>query len=241
MISKREKKNIEARIDLMNAVGVALKKYGFTKLGVNLVAEQAKMDKTAIYRHFNDFEELLKAYIEKQDYWLMSLKDYENKEVESFEQLTKLFFEEQIEVLYKNKELQQLILWELADGDGIAAPITVKREIYSQNILNQSRHILEKQNVNFNFIIAIILGGVYYLILHKNTGAFCELDLQKKAHKDELIKTINWLIDILFRQTKHNSIEQIVINSYKKGLAVSDIAEITGLGAANVEAILSTV
>lgn len=230
MLSKREKKAIAAKIDLLEAVGSALKKYGFAKLGINLVAAEAKMDKTAIYRYYSSIEELLKAYIEKQDYWLTSLKEYGNKEIKDRPGFTKSFFKEQIEILFSNEELQQLIIWEIADKDKIAAPITVKREIYSQGLLRQGRDILSNYGINFNHILSILLGGVYYGILHKDKGAFCELDLTQKKHKEDLTKTIEWLIDLVFSASEEMSeIEKIAIRAYKKGLSINDIIEITGL------------
>ena len=59
--------------------------------------------------------------------------------------------------------ITQLILWELADKDNIAAPITVKREVYSEGVLKQSRISIEKTGINFNFILSVLLGGIYYL------------------------------------------------------------------------------
>ncbi len=235
MISKRESNVIKAKMDLLNAVGMALQKHGFAKLGINTVAAQAKMDKTAIYRYYSNFEELLRSYIDKQEYWLKSLKDYGDKEIEDLNKLAKQFIHEQIEALMTSEEFCQLILWELADKDGIAAPITVKREIYSKSILNQSKTILEKCGINFNFILAVILGGLYYLIIHKDKYPFCEVDLTQEKHKDELIKTLDWLIDLLFETNKRsNEIENIALRLYKKGMDKDEILEVTNINVENL-------
>ena len=115
MVTKREVNAIKVKADLLESVGLALKKHGFAKLSVTTVAAEAKMDKTAIYRYYSDFKDLLKAYIDQQDYWLKSLKNYGNQEIENMNEVAKLFIREQIEALMSSEEFRQLLLWELAD------------------------------------------------------------------------------------------------------------------------------
>lgn len=230
MISKRESNAIKARMDLLNAVGLALQKHGFAKLGINTVAAEAKMDKTAIYRYYSNFEDLLRAYIDQQEFWLKSLKEYGNREIDDMNKLAKIFIREQVEDLMASEEFRQLILWELADKEGIATPITVKREMYSKNILEQSKAILDNCGINFNFILSIILGGLYYVTIHKDKYPFCEVDLTQKKHKDELIRTLDWLIDLLFETNKQvGEVEKIALRLRSKGMTRDEIMEITNV------------
>ena len=238
MITKRERNNITAKMDMLNAVKTALIKHGFAKLGINVVAEEASIDKSAIYRYFGNFEGLLSAYIDKQDYWLQSIQQYAPKD-KITKELAKKIIREQYEALYNNEELQELIRWEIAERGIISAPITVKREIYSQEILKESRHILDNCGVNFNFLLSIILGGIYYIILHKEKGAFCEVDILHRKQKDELIKTLDWLIDLLFETNEtQGKMKQIAVNASKKGLTNNDIADILEISEEDVKALL---
>ncbi len=239
MISKRESNAIKAKMDLLNAVGVALKKHGFAKLGINTVAAEAKMDKTAIYRYYNGFEDLLKAYVDHQEHWLESLKMIGERKIPDMNKLIKDFLREQIEILMDSEEFQQLLVWELADKDNIAAPITVKREIYSEGILKQSRVSLEKSGINLNFIMAVLIGGIYYLVIHKNQYKFCEVDLNQKKHKEELIRTLDWLIDLLFETNRQVSeVEEIAKRLYNKGMSKDEIMEITNISSQKLDVIL---
>lgn len=230
MITKRESNAIKARMDLLNAVGIALKKHGFAKLGINSVAAEANIDKTAIYRYYDGFDDLLRAYIEQQEYWIKPLKDIGNQKIKDMKGLIKSFFADQFDALMTSEEFQQLILWELADKDNIAAPITVKREIYSEGILEQSRVSLDKTGINLNFIISVLLGGIYYVVIHKNQYKFCEVDLTQKRHKDELIRTLDWLVDLLFETNEQVSkVEKIARKLYERGMSRDEIIEITNI------------
>jgi len=230
MITKRESNAIKVKMDLLNAVGLALKKYGFAKLSINTIATEANIDKTAIYRYYEGFEDLLKAYIEKQDYWIKPIRDLGNRQINDMKEVVKTFFKDQFNTLMTSDEFQQLILWELADKDNIAAPITVKREVYSEGVLKQSRISIEKTGINFNFILSVLLGGIYYLVIHKNQYQFCEVDLNQKKHKDELLRTLDWLVDLIYKENEQVSeIEQIAINAHKEGLDIETINRITGI------------
>lgn len=59
----------ETKRKLIAAVGSLLARKGFAKLGVNAVANEAKVDKVLIYRYFGDFESLCKSYAESTDFW----------------------------------------------------------------------------------------------------------------------------------------------------------------------------
>ena len=238
MISKRERNNITAKMDMLDAVKAALIKHGFAKLGINLVAEEANIDKSAIYRYFGNFEGLLSAYIDKQDYWLQSIQLYTPKD-NITKELAKKIIREQFDALYYNEELQELIRWEIAERGIVSAPITVKREIYSQGILDESRKILDNCGINFNFLLSIIFGGIYYIILHKEKGPFCEVDIMQKKQKDELLKSLDWLMDLLFETNENkNKIRQAAINANKKGISNIDIAEIFDVSIDEVEKML---
>jgi AcrR family transcriptional regulator len=52
---RRRRNTIAVKLDLIDAVGTVLKKHGFSKLGINVVAEEAGVDKNVIYRNFGDF------------------------------------------------------------------------------------------------------------------------------------------------------------------------------------------
>lgn len=238
MISKRERNSITAKMDMLNAVRTTLIKHGFAKLGINLVSEEASMDKSAIYRHFGDFKGLLAAYIEKQDYWLQSIQQF-NPNEKITKELVKKLIREQYDTLYNSQELQELIRWEIAEKGNTSSQITVKREIYSKDILEKSRNLLSHSNVNFNFILALVFGGIYYVILHKEKGPFCEVDLTRKAQKEELMETIDWLIDRLFETHETQEIlKKRVVSARQEGNGVDSIARIFDISVDEVKALL---
>lgn len=54
---------------LINAVGSLLSREGFSALGVNAIAREARVDKVLIYRYFDGLDGLLCAYARQDERW----------------------------------------------------------------------------------------------------------------------------------------------------------------------------
>ncbi len=136
--------------------------------------------------------------MKKQDYWLLRLKEYGDSEAENKRTFTKTILTEELEGLYKSKELQKLLIWELSDEDDIVTSLVLKREIMAEKLLDKGKYILKGYGINFNLIQAILIAGIYYLVLHKDKSTFCDMDLNKKTDQDELSRSIEWLVDLIY-------------------------------------------
>jgi len=237
MEGKRRRRNtIAVKIDLIDAVGTVLKNHGYSKLGINIVAQEAGVDKNVIYRNFKDFDTLLEEYVEKQDYWLRTMKELGKIGIENHREFMKQLLFEQFQSLYSNKELQQLLIWELGDKGNFTTSLAIKREIYSEGIIKQYQPLLDDFGVEFNSIAAIMIAGIYYLILHKDKSTFCETDINQKNERENFLNTVNWLIDLIFDKIdKVSQLEKVAINAYKEGIEIETIAKITTLSIEKIE------
>lgn len=236
MVNKRRRNALATRLALIDAVGDTLKKLGYAKLKINTVAQESGMDKTAIYRNFRDFDELLEAYIESQDFWLLKLKEIGKHPIENHREFMKQILKEQFDSINSNEEFQQLLIWELGDKEGFMEAFPLKREIMAQGLFKQIGIVLEDIDVNLNAVYAILIAGINYLILHQDKSTYCNLDITKKDDKDELLKTIFWIVDLIFdKKEAISEVEQIAIKAHKKGIVIDDIAEITGLSKEKIE------
>lgn len=227
---RRRRNTIAVKMDLIDAVGSVLKKHGFAKLGINLVAEEARVDKNVIYRNFEDFDKLLEAYVEKQDFWFMALKEHGSEKIKDRRAFMKYMLTDQFKAVYSSKEFQQLLLWELGDRDDFTTSIAIKREILAEGIFAQYRSLLDNYGMKFNSIVAILISSIYYLVLHREKSTFCQTDLTKKKEREEFIKTIEWLTDLIFDKIEaKNETERIAVNALKEGVDIGTISRITGL------------
>ena len=230
MPSTREKKAVAAKMTLIKTIGKILKERGYSKLSINLVSEESGVDKTFIYRHYKDFDGLLKSYIEQQDYWLKNLKEATKGNITDFRGFMKKLLVNQFHDIYRNEEIQQFLVWELGDKEGFTTKVAIEREILAEKIFEQFKDVFSKFRIDLNVITAIFVSAIYYLILHRDKSTFCGYDFTEKQDVNEFIKTLEWLIDVLFDKLEFdNKLEQVAVKAHKKGMSVDDIAEITGL------------
>ncbi len=68
----------------------------------------------------------------------------------------------------------------------------------AEKLLDKGKDILKRYSINFNLIQAILIVGIYYLVLHKDKSTFCDMDLNKKTDRDELSRSIEWLVDFIY-------------------------------------------
>lgn len=239
MVNVRERKAIAAKLALMKAIGKILKEKSYSKLSINLVSDEADVDKAFIYRHFDDFEGLLKAYIERQDHWLMNLEELTKQPISDHREFMKELLINQFLGIYGNEEFQQFLVWELGDKVGFTSKVSVEREILAKPIFEQCKEVFKDYRIDLNVIYAWLSAGIYFLILHKDVSTFCEYDFTKKQDVDEFLKTLNWLVDVLFDKLESDrKLEQVAIKAYEKGLSIDDVGEITGLSCNKVKALI---
>lgn len=237
---KRRRNTIAVKMDLIDAVGSVLKKHGFSKLGINIVAEEAGVDKNVIYRNFETFDKLLEAYVEKKDFWLRTLEENRDKKIEDPRAFLKYLLFEHFNTLYSNEEFQQLLIWELGGKDDFTTSLAIKREVLSNKINIQGETLLRDFDINFNFISATLIAGIYYLILHKDKSTFCNTDIAEKKDREDYIKAIDWLVDLIFDKIESASYaERIVIKAHSGGMGTEAIAELAELSIDKVQKIIN--
>ncbi len=231
----KRRKAISIKMALIEGVGKVLTEQGFHKLGINVVSEEANVSKVLIYKHYESFDNLLRAYIEKQDYWLNILKSYGKNPVENQREFMKEMMCNQFDFQLKNNEFSEMLIWELADKEDFASTIAVKREIISQGLISQYSNLLDINGLRFNNFVAILISSMYYLLIHKEKSTFCGVDLNDKKEQEMFKEFICWMIDLVFDKIEEKGkIKEIIIKAHQKGISIEDIAEITGVSIGEV-------
>ena len=69
-ISGHEKNRDKTMERLIDAVGTIIKNKGYKGLGLNAIAKEAGVSKILIHRYFGGVDQLIEAYVLKNDYWM---------------------------------------------------------------------------------------------------------------------------------------------------------------------------
>jgi AcrR family transcriptional regulator len=191
---------------LIAAVGEILKSDGYHSLGVNRVARQAGVNKKLIYRYFGSLNYLIETYIIENDYWMVFTNRMQDMiKQESFSDMQEMIagiLQNQFKFFLSEPEMQRLILWELSSKEPLLKSIHQARESTGQQLLEMTDGHFKGGNVNFRAVAALLVGGIYYTILHiqNNGGLFCDLDLHTETGQNEILKAIEQIIHWSFEK-----------------------------------------
>jgi len=181
---------------LLDAVGEIIRKEGFRSLNVSKVAKMAELDRKLIYRYFRNLDGLIEAYIVQHDYWVSFAEHFKellasDEEPDTAVLITKIL-QDQFRYFLKEENMQYLVLMELTQNIEILQSIHHVREWIGQQIFERTDPHFDGGPVNFRAISALLVGGIYYIILHArfNGSQFADVDVASEKGRADLLRAI---------------------------------------------------
>jgi AcrR family transcriptional regulator len=158
-IKKRDRERTKGKI--LKAVGEVIEQYGTDKVGVNLIARTAGVNKVLIYRYFESVDGLMEEYIKSGEYTSTTGDDYiENIEPVQPEERGKAMTALMLTFLHdlrERKATRDILRWEIGTG----------KSVLSDAKNNVANRLLEKIGDLPNFkdtsaLMAFLTAGIYY-------------------------------------------------------------------------------
>jgi AcrR family transcriptional regulator len=187
---------------LIDAVGIIVKTKGFSAVSISKVAREAGVDRKLVYRYFGNMNNLTEAYISENDYWLLFGDELRRLSKDLSEGSSQIaitnVLQELCKFFLKDQQMQGLILMELSGSNPMMRSIHNYRESVGQQFLKATDGHFQNSHINFRAVAGLLVGGIYYMILHtrKNGYNFADLDLKSedgtKAIIDTIAQIVNW-------------------------------------------------
>lgn len=233
-----KRKPIDIQQALYTAITQIISERGFPHLNIQNVARKAAVSKDIIYKYYQKFDNLLEKYFEQYDFWLTFAHTISNR-YSSYEDFFKGILNELYTIMEQNKEFQCIIRWEVAAPNNFVAAKAQWREKFCQDMLEENEKYYAPYGIDIKTLYAVLISGIYYLILRKDISTFCDVDFSSKEGKARMNRTIEFLGDLLTdhiqkkQQDDHN--KQIASNLLKRNLSYEEIGEIMQLTPQEVE------
>jgi AcrR family transcriptional regulator len=185
--------------DLLEAVGKILSEHGFRSLNTKNITDLIGKDKNIIRYHFKSLKDLEKSYINEKDYWPPFFKRFNlglSPERKKVEQMFTELMQENFRYFFSNKEMQQIILWQISEANPLLRSISENRETEGAKLLQLTDPYFQGTDINFRAILALLLGGLYYVTLHAryNKSTVSGIDVNQAEDRKEVIKTIGHVL-----------------------------------------------
>ena len=205
-IHKKDKE--ETKFKLIKATGEIFMAKGYSGLNASKIADKAGVSKTLVYRYFGNVQELFKEYLRYKDYWI-SFEDHIDDLVtanrnDSGKELAKSTLENQIQYFLHNKEMQQIIRWQITEPNDISRSVADSREQMGEHMFGIIDPYFKDSDVNFRALMAVSVAGIYFLVLNAkiNGSTFCGVDLNKDEDIKEVEKAVKQLVDLAYEKAK---------------------------------------
>ena len=209
--SKRSKAEIER--DLVAAITDIVVQRGFTQLAINNVSEQAHVTKRVIYENYGTFENLLRVYFVKHDFWTDLVLSKIAGECSDAKDFFVAVLKEFYRTFDENPIFQCIVRWE------IAAPNDFVRK--------GAKNLFQPLGVDIEALYAVLISGIYYLVLRKDVSTFCNIDFSTTAGTERRSGLIAKLAEFLFAGLEvAEGKKRSAIRLLSRGIPPREVAEI---------------
>lgn len=201
----KERNKEQTKQKLINATLELLRDNGFASLGVNAIAEQAKVNKALIYRYFDGLPGLMREAAEALDLTQTKIIDFtlpNDKEAD-----LKIFFQTGFRSMHEKLQndpfAQKLMIQELSEENDITKAFAKAAEEQGLQATEQARSFISnisKQDIgdthDFQAIFAIVSAAISYLTLRSSTvQMFNGVDIQSKEGWDRICSSLALLLE----------------------------------------------
>lgn len=183
---------------ILVAVEAILARDGFSALGVNEIARQAKVDKVLIYRYFGGLPELLRAFGERGNFWPTIeelLPDIEALRKKTQTELLTVFLQRFIDALRKRPLTIEILAMEIDAPNALSLVLDEVREEWGKSVAQILGGDSHPDALELNVSITLIVAGAQHLLVRaRRTEMWSGIPIQQEQGWDAIKHGIAWLV-----------------------------------------------
>ncbi|MHA4737141.1 TetR/AcrR family transcriptional regulator [Dyadobacter sp. MSC1_007] len=191
-VKKRDRERTKSKI--LKAVGEVIEQHGTEKVGVNLIARTAGVNKVLIYRYFESVDGLMEQYVKSGEYTSTLSTDYiDNIPQLSPEERSKALMSLMhtfTKDLRERKATRDLLRWEIGTGKSM---LSDARNQVANRILTKIGDLPYYHDTSA--LIAFISAGIYFMTISSDyREKMLDVDLQSDDGWNRIEKVIENII-----------------------------------------------
>lgn len=201
-------KKMRTMQSIMDAVGRIIEKRGYPGLTIMNIEAEAKQHRRLIYLYFGNIDNLIETYIRQKDFWLFATQDFIKQLKSDSLQIDKKdivkLLQDQLNTMLDDKVLQGILHWELGKSNEVLRTVMERRIKIGEQLFEAVEPDFENKGVDLRAIMALLIGGVYYISMHSNTTAsfFCGIDVNQSDGKKRIANALETIVDWIYENLK---------------------------------------
>jgi len=210
---KRRKKRSKADIALAirQAAIEQIKEDGFSASLVTGIMKRAQIEPVVFYNRYKNIEEFYDGLVKEYDYWINDIVKRIPSELTTQEGYKNMLLG-LLASLRQDSVMLELLRWEVTDGNLITIRTAMIRELQTMSLTSEFQNLFKDTDLDIVAYSTLLIGGIYFLSLHKDRSPFCGIDLNTEEGVDRLSKTLDKLSKLIFdykqKQAKMDALAQ---------------------------------
>lgn len=172
--------------------------YGFGNVNLSALMKAANIEANVFYRRYGSMDNLYDRLAKQYDFWINDAIDVSSLNILG----PKKFFAETFKTLYRNLSdntvMQKLLLYEMSVINETTKRTAETRDIMNLNLIAFYDNLFKLAKINIKAIMANLIGGIYYLILHRRCAKTCTIDFSTQEGEKVFFEWIDFLTDAIF-------------------------------------------
>lgn len=212
--------------DIRKAAVDQIMKRGFSASLVTEIIKKAKIEPPVFYHRYKDLDEFYSEFVKGYDYWFSDIADKAMKSSDNPKDQFVALMNGLQEALKEKSVMLELLRWEVAEGNDTTRRTATLREMFTLPLAEKYKILFENTCVDFVALSSLLIGGLYYLNLHKEQSTFCTIDMTKEDGLERINKAINTFANIMFSFLEHRDTKQDVAKRMRaKGIDEQTVKE----------------
>lgn len=188
--------------DILRSMSSIVLEQGVFGVTFKEVSKRARAEQSVLLRRFKDESNMIRYYTQQFDYFINNALDLQKEAAElssplDFFRNLALRFEK---ALHHNKEMQEIMKWELLVNSKSTRQSARKREHTLSQVMDSITEPLSDEKVNPNALLAVLVAGLYYLTLREERSTFCGIEFHTKKGRALLVETLVSIVEAFLKK-----------------------------------------
>ena len=219
---RRTKVDIQA--DIVKAAESLIKKKGFASMLVTELIKKARIEPLVFYNRYDNLGEFYDEFVKKYDYWfsdVLSGSQFPTDDVNGFISI----FKEVQKALSDRSVMLELLRWEIAEGNETTVRTAMLREMHTLPLVKTYEEKFKGTDIDIAAISSLIIGGIYYLNLHRDRSLFSGIDIKKESGLKRIEDAIVMMGHMIYQYKESKDLKLIIAERFKKEGISQDIID----------------
>lgn len=210
--------NVDIQADIIKAAESLVKKKGFASMLVTELIKKARIEPLVFYNRYDNLSEFYDEFVKRYDYWFKGVLTGVQFPTDS--ELGYIgIFKDVHKSLQDKSVMLELLRWEIAEGNETTVRTAMLREMHTLPLANSYEE--KFKDIDISAISALIIGGIYYLNLHRDRSKFADIDLNTEQGRKRIENALEELGHMLFHYHEVNNYKKVVAERMKEN-GISD-------------------